>query len=161
MAQADQLGDVGGLDFVFECEGAQARHLRGEPLQGVEHSLPAAVFHRIAQQRHGLGLPAFGEVNVSLDEVDREASNRRGHEPPVSNLAGAFERAASVAGCSKGGDPPAPTKTAAPAPAPTPAKNKPMRVTRMHSTGFLEISNGDDRREEQLPESPLEHGEYP
>ena len=65
----------------------------------------------------------------------------------------------ALVGCSKGGDPPAPTKTAAPAPAP--AKKKPMRVMRMHSTGFLEISNGADRREEQLPESPLEHGEYP
>lgn len=65
----------------------------------------------------------------------------------------------ALVSCSKGSDPPAPTKTV-PA-ASTPAKKKPMRAMRMHSTGFLEIKNGDDRREEQLPESPLKHGEYP
>lgn len=38
---------------------------------------------------------------------------------------------------------------------------RPMRVTFMRVTGFLRVDGPDGRREEQLPASPLGHGELP
>lgn len=42
-----------------------------------------------------------------------------------------------------------------------PPADEPMRVVRMMSTGFLRIEGPDGVREEQLPMSPHDHGEYP
>jgi hypothetical protein len=69
----------------------------------------------------------------------------------------------ALLGCSKGGEGPPATTTEAPPPkaAPAPAKRKPMRVTRMSVTGFLRITENGVSREEQLPKSPLRHGEFP
>ena len=64
------------------------------------------------------------------------------------------------------GDPPAPSAidepvaNAADLQAPARAK-KPMKVTAMHSTGFLRTRRGAQKTEERLPGSPYKSGEYP
>lgn len=68
----------------------------------------------------------------------------------------------ALAACSKGGDPPRESQDRPPPPSTVaPPQRMPKRVTRMHATGFLEIQDRAGAREEQLPESPLHHGEYP